>query len=154
MMEEKYQLEAKLDILKFELFKLEGLLRNFTDEEKKERNRQMLQFGLCCMGKHSNGFLVEIDGQKVSQINGLLVIDDEDSPYDGMLTADYHDLAKQWRQERIARRKALAEQYKKEMREFGESKIRLMPDYSMNTVPRSSLPKWPEGVKNYKKDSD
>jgi len=143
-------LQAAFDVANEELEALNEMLKKYTDEDKQIRNEKMLQYGLQCAGHiGTGGILTDIDGQKVSVIQGVLVIDEEDSPYDGMLVAFYKERAKEWNAARYQRETERQIRYDNEMRQFGKSDIVI--GHGRHTVSRASLPKFPEGEKNYKK---
>jgi hypothetical protein len=150
MMEERLKLEANLDIATAELAKIDLMISKFKNKEEEKRNSKVLYYGLQGNGRLKDGILCEIDGQRVSQFNGILVIDEPVSPYDGMAVADYRELAKQWRNDRIAVYTGLKKRREAEIAEKGASNIIAQYPYSCH-VKREDLPAWPKGVKNYKK---
>lgn len=116
LLNERYEAEARLDVVMAEIDHVEKKLKDWTEKENKKR---VLPRGLqqAAIGVP----ILEIDGQNVSKMKGILVIDDDYSPYDGMAVFDYRDMANKWKQ-----------------------------DVDSLVIKQDHLPDWPEGVKNYK----
>jgi len=148
LLNEKLEAEARTDVKKRELeFLKDKLNEMFVEPEKKVAEAKILPKGPRGVGAMRGGVLCMIDGQTVEDINGMLIITSESSPYYGMKVSDYRThvvvpFAKQ-RAQRVA---ALGRQRADELREKGRSGI--IPQAG-RAIHKSSLPAWPEGVKNF-----
>jgi hypothetical protein len=89
VLRQRMEAEAKLDILGEEKDWLEKELKKMEAKAKAEDDRKVLYYGPQGSGKGDP--LREIDGQKVENRKGELVIADGRSPYDGMRIADYRE---------------------------------------------------------------
>lgn len=97
---EKYQLvKATLKVRNEELQVLKSALDEFINTDTKIHNEEILQFGLIGVsysGRANNGILTMIDGQNVSLIDNVLIINEPSSPYHTMRVIDYRKLVKEW----------------------------------------------------------
>lgn len=112
---------AAADITGEEVDKLEAMLAKITATRLAAEASKVLRCGPCGTGKIGPGnVLVLLDGQTIKvNADGILVIDQPDSPYNGMLVSDYKThLVRPW----------------------------LSTHNRTCTIPRESLPPWPEGV--------
>lgn len=125
MLNQKYILEAKMDVYEKEKLELGKRLAAYTDAEKNKKDEEILAYGLSCCGNLRDGILIGIDGQDVIKHKGTLVI--INGPYRGMSVIDYRKLAERWRLERE----------------------KVPPLTGGLKVPRETLPKFPEDFKNY-----
>ena len=149
--EKQAEAEAALDIIEDELALCNRLLKEYSEKVSVIRDENMLKRGLQQSGKLRGGFLVEMDYQRVGiNADGILIIDDSNSPYDGMGVTDYRALANKWMAEFQDKCSKAANERAEEIRRKGKSNIALPS--RMDTIPREQLPKWPNGVVNYKKD--
>lgn len=83
-------------------------------QEQKEKQRVLLRYGpqydiksRAIKDKFNEVLsyeIIQVDGQSVSQLDGIRFIDDKESPYDGMLLDDYHRFCKQYIQQRKGNR--------------------------------------------------
>lgn len=139
--EKKLITEAKLDVYLEEAEVITEKLAKFTEVETKRSDGAVLERGPQGAGSLRDGLLNVIDGQDVSLMKKVLVIDDDRSPYDGMATADYFThVVKPWCKERSKlRREQLALS-----KEKGKN-----TSYTPNARP--PVPGWPERIKNHKK---
>jgi hypothetical protein len=160
LLKEKLNYEARLDITNVEIEFLAKRLKTFTDVEEAKTDGEVLQFG-CVASCHFHGtqaltidlinILKEIDGQKIGQTSsGLLIIRDERSPYNGMSVADYRGtICNQF----LAERKALDRERLKKLKALAREEGLPIPHQLSPRGPvkvsKSSLPKWPDSVRNY-----
>jgi hypothetical protein len=144
LQKKKFTLEAEYDVVCEEAEEMEKFIDKIGKNKQKSRNEHVLRHGL---EQISTGDPVrEIDGQPVTQIESILVIDCPESPYDGMAVADYRILASKWRSELRKRQREVRKKREQEIKEKGYSSIKRNA-----RVPRPKYPDWPDGVKNYKK---
>lgn len=88
--EQKLKLEARLDVYNEEVAWLERAIARWVDE--KEESRDVLNRGCVQSGRLYGGVLVELDGQRIGiSKKGVLYVDDNQSPYDGMSVVDYRE---------------------------------------------------------------
>lgn len=159
LLNEKYKVEARIDVLTEEVELLSEKLKTIADKVVKQVNENLLRYGLICTSKNHglnqpNDLLInvmkEIDGQNVSMCpEGLLIIDDEASPYHQMSLPDYRKLSKIWHADRLKADEELLKKMQAEAKEKGEER-----PYSTGTgfgrqVSKSDLPKFPEDWKRY-----
>lgn len=95
----------------------------------------VLPYGLLGKGLMQDGRIFEIDGQHVSKFNGINIIDDTRSPYDGMSLEDYQKLSFTWKKEVCI--------IKNGMRVI-----------ITKSIPKNELPEYPKNIKNYKYGTD
>jgi hypothetical protein len=158
LLNEKYETEAEYDVFLLEVEELERRLFNLVDPEKKKEG-EVLQYGLKqethmhgtrCVDTKLIGVLKDIDGQTVKKLsNGLLIINDDRSPYHGLSVPDYRVLANKWV---AGRRKADAEKLKKLQQQAKEQGLPLPKNYATSAyskVSRASLPPFPSGCRNW-----
>jgi len=150
LMNDLHKFEAQWDVVVAEIDGCKQLLKKFEEEEKVEHSREVLKRGLRGNYKKKDGILSVIDGQRVSVINKILVIDDKFSPYDGMKVVDYRRLAKEWRKKREDANKEAQKVRDEEARKYGHVSTPL-PYSRLSAVKHSSLPAWPEWAENVKR---
>ena len=168
MLNERLQLEARLDVYAEELNELKKRLKTFKEEEDQEHKQLLLAYGVSGSGSLHDGTLVELDGQTVSlNSNNMLVINDPLSPYDGLLIADYREcISKPWRiateklrNEKAALSRKLISQglYNESFKtEWSELQKRIIEDdklgdlFAIQLPNKPKIPKVPEHLKNYK----
>jgi hypothetical protein len=155
LLSELYDTSAKLTVYEGEYEELSKHLSEYADEEHENDDDKVLQWGLRQHGKLRNNQLESIDSQRCSQTeDGIIIIDDARSPYNGMAVSDYRKLARQWQLDRedADRKKLLRVQA--EAKEKGERIPQALPVKSMHRVNINSLPKWPEFAKTHLINSD
>jgi hypothetical protein len=155
MLDEYYQLQARLTVLQAEAEELRKRLQVYKDSEQKEDDSKVLQYGLVGWATfHTDprllNILQQIDGQRITQTEeGLLIINDPRSPYSGMAVVEYRALCRvffdQQRQKEKVKLKQVQEQCQLEQKPIP---IHLGVQ-APRKVSRASLPKWPSGVKNW-----
>ena len=150
MKEKKLKLEARLDTYAEEVTWLKKAIASIV--EVVEESRDVLRFGCQQMGRLRAGILCELDGQRITvNENGILVIDDDQSPYDGLAVPDYRDrVCPVFRAMEKEKDATLLLRLQAEARQWNRPIPNDTPFTSMRTVPKSSLPPWPAGVKNWK----
>ncbi len=153
----KLDIQAALAVSQKELQTLKNREKEYTDIKKNEDDRKLLQYGLVCFSRnHGTGaadpdmmnVLAEIDGQVVGQKNGLLIIEDNRSPYNGMSVIDYRKLAKEYTTKKQAVYYDLYKAHEQQMKLKGFSTIEV-PGFGMHTVSRADLPPFPEWAVNH-----
>jgi len=142
---------AIIDVLNEERHEVNILVEVYSKETAKKREYPLLTFGLREAGKLMGGVLAYIDGQKVSVNNaGILIIDDEASPYDGLAVSDYREFAKAWVAKEQHKIELAREAYRKEVKEKGQSNIRIdKHGYTLNELP--VFPYWYDNHKTGQK---
>jgi len=154
LLSRKVKAEARLDVAKRELeFLQERLEKYYNQPEAELLEKACLEYGPRGNGRLKDGLLIEVDGQRVTphkleDNDEILVIAQSNSPYFGMSVADYRThVVVPWTKERRMHQYNLEKQRQKEISESGFSKITI-PN-SGRKVHTSSIPTWPEGVKNH-----
>jgi hypothetical protein len=154
LLKKRVEAEARLDVAKRELEFLEERLEKYYNQPEAElEEKDVLSHGPIGRGVLRNGSLSILDGQRIEPFvlpdkDEILVIASKSSPYYGMSVADYRTyIIVPWVKERRMRQYNLEKQRTKELAETGFSKIVIPP--SGRKIHQSSLPPWPEGVKNY-----
>lgn len=153
LLERRCLAEARLDVAKREKeFLEERLEKYYTKPEAELEEKGVLEYGPIGRGRLQNGILVELDGQKIepfkTEDDEVLVIASKTSPYYGMGVADYRThVIVPFTMARRKRQFELEKQRQAEIAETGHSKIVVPP--SGRKIHPSSLPSWPEGIKNY-----
>ena len=128
LMNQKYDLEARLDAKQLEIDKLEKMRQDYLKLETKERNTKMLRHGP--QGARYGEPLKEADYQTVGMVGNVNVIIEEGSPYRGMSVLDYmQKVVQPWI--------------------TNKTKPLMYRKYSLRDVAREDLPKWPDGVVNH-----
>jgi len=146
-------LQAKEDVFNEEVSFLTKALEVYANSKKVEQDRSVLKYGCKQVAKGGGelGSIRIIDGQNVSLIGGIPVINDSQSPYDGMAVMDYRSvickLFQVQRNQIKVIRLAKAQQVAKEAGEPIPTDVSL----GIVAVSRASLPAWPSGVTNHKK---
>lgn len=159
ILNERYRIEAQIDVVLEEKEQLEVMLKTMSDKVVKELSVKMLLKGLFGVS-HNHGFrshdpdlidqMAEIDGQNVSMCPaGILIVDDEASIYNGLAISDYRKLCKIWTDERYRADAELLIKMQKEARLQGQE-VPTSTGHSFNrNVSRSDLPKFPTWAKHY-----
>ncbi len=145
---EKYLiLLARYDVYREERDYLNETIEKIKNQQQEIARKKILQNGPRGSGKLNDGYLIIIDGQKVSSIKTdkeetLLIIDEPSSPYDGLAVADYREfIVKPF----LKSNGALHAKMHKEASDRGN----YASSYKMNK--KAPFPTWPEGAINYKK---
>jgi len=150
MLEEKLILEARLDIYTEELAKIQERLDSLANTEQDKDDQAVLRYGCICTGQLRDGVLVEIDGQIVEKVRGVMIIRDSRSPFNGMSVPDFRQLAADWQEDMKIRDAETLKAMQEEAKKKGEEIPRFYTSFSGGRkVPRNLLPKWPEGVTNH-----
>lgn len=162
MMEEFYLLKARWTVTNAEEAEIRKRLTVFENQKKVQDDSAVLVHGLRGFAKAhgtkaTNPQLINrlaiIDGQKVEMASdGLLIIKDDRSPYDGMLVSDYRKLCYEWQLQEQLKEIEEFQKLQKQCQAEGKTIPQAMPVRAMRTVSKSSLPKWPEWAKNYLKN--
>jgi hypothetical protein len=143
--------EALLDVMQEEAAWLDKALLKFTTNEEADRSGEVLKYGCRQSGQLRNGVLALLDGQRCSvNSDGLLIIDDPSSPYTGMAVHSYREvICPAFRAQQNAQAAERLKTMQEEARAQGKPIPTEAPSRAGRTVPRSSLPPWPEGIKRY-----
>jgi hypothetical protein len=155
MLNEFYLLKAQLTVLQAEADELRKRLQVCKDEEQKEEDSKVLQYGLVGWASfHTDPRLLNIlkviDGQRITLTEeGLLIINDKRSPYSGMAVADYRALCKTFYNQQQQKEKENFKQFQEQCKAEGKPIPRQEPARAPRKVSRASLPPWPAGVKNW-----
>jgi hypothetical protein len=151
MFNAKLIIECRLDIAQEELAKVEERLKTFVDKEDHTSDDRVLRFGLMQSGRLQGGVLVELDGQRIGRnAEGLLIIADKRSIYHGLSVPEYRKLSVSWQVERKIDDAKYLEEYNDKARKEFKPLLRYYASFGgAKPVPKSLLPKWPEGVKNH-----
>lgn len=158
---QKYQIEAEIDVALEEKTVIQEKIKTYTDKAEKEDTTKILQYGLRCAGSFhgigTNYYQPDIapamlDGQRLELLTKekILIIAEPSSKYLGMSVVDYRRLAKQWQSDRMKDDEKLLLQLQKEAKENGLPRPNATGRSMSCTISKSNLPKWPEGVKNWK----
>ena len=165
LLNERLDIEARGDVLTEEITELKKRLSEAIARERKPTDEKIIEFGpIGNIEVHGFngpegmcGLLKTIDKQHVTRIaTGEMIIDDERSPYDGMLVADYREFLMQpW----SASRKRLLDQRAAAMLKNEQDEARakglFIPQElsrwpSLHPVAKWELPPWPQGIANMK----
>lgn len=150
LLTERLKLEARLDVYLREAEFLHSKLSEYKTKEISRRNTLMLSYGPLGNGQLRGGVLVEIDYQKVSSVDGVLIITEETSPYRGMKVADYRKYVQEpWRKARETEINTALERRAREYAETGHSKVEVPLGIGQLMPRREDLPPWPRECKNY-----
>jgi hypothetical protein len=139
--ERKLKLEAALIVCEEEISELKKRILSFVEKVEAEEDRNILKYGPRGSGRLRNGKLCEVDGQRVVEINGRLIIDI--GPFDGLEVSCYMDVVDAWKAElrrQDAEKLALLQA---EAKRFGKDIPKALPFKSLKTVNVNSLPGWP-----------
>jgi len=160
---EKYLLEARLDAMKIEMEGVKELRKTFEESEQYRRHtplkngcqgaRRKIYPGYQDLDKRVGELLTYVEGNKEIEyalmidyqictvINGVVCIDDAKSRFDGMAVADYSKhVCTKYRSELARRKKEFRDKV-----EAGELREEQVP-----RLQKGQIPKWPEGIKNFK----
>lgn len=154
LLSRKVKAEARLDVAKRELeFLKERLIKYYENPEAELLEKACLEYGPRGNGRLQNGVLFEVDGQRCTYVktedgDEILVIAQSNSPFKGMSVADYRThVVVPWTKQRSMLMYNQEKQRQKELAETGFSKIIVRSNN--RKIHPSSIPAWPEGVKNY-----
>jgi hypothetical protein len=159
MLNEYYEHQARLTVRQAEADELRRRLQVYKDREQKEADSTFLQYGLRGIA-HFWGFeapdksminvLKEIDGQRITQTSdGLLIINDPRSPWSGISVCDYRVLVKAFFESERQRENEQLKKVQEQCKADGKAIPNHLGAHGMRKIRRESLPKWPEGVKNW-----
>ena len=157
MLEKKLILEAQIDVAAEELNAINLKLKEYADKVEEADSRDVLKFGLQMSGTLRDSVLSSIDYQKVSKINGVLVIDDERSPYHGLSVISYRELAVEWQESmRVRDAKILKDMQEKAKAKGEKIPLSFISFTGSNRVPKNLLPPCPkmEEVSSDSSDSE
>ena len=146
-------LEATIDVRIEELTLIEKELLIYADKKEEDRSKMVLQYGCRQVSKVNgpHGSVSIIDGQRCSIIKGRPVIDDTLSPYNGMAVVDYREfVCTAFRAKQKIRNAERLVHFQEKAKEENLPIPNSLPVSGPRRVAKSELPKWPEGVKNYK----
>ncbi|MBN2611768.1 MAG: hypothetical protein JXB00_09465 [Bacteroidales bacterium] len=147
------RLQASEDVTTEEIEFLQEKLNEFEELLIKEKSENILACGPKGSGRLQGGFLVEIDGQQVTSLKGVLVISEKTSPYYGLSVFDYREfVAKPWTTERKRKMSDLQKKRELQLKEQGYSNIQLK-NLLGHKIDKSILPPFPKGCKNYFEES-
>jgi len=144
MLNEKLQLEARLDICLSEKQLLEQRLKDGAVLKEQTRKSTMLQYGLRCQMSRN-----EIDGQRTGMLDNKLIIVDSASPYHGMAVTDYRQLSEKWLQMRRQANNEKLLKIQNEAMAKGLPVPSMLKASSLKTIDKRSLPQFPKEYKNY-----
>jgi hypothetical protein len=148
LLAERCRIEAQIDISKREAEFLRAKLEElYLKPEAQKTEDDMLAYGPIGVGKLRDGVLSEIDGQPCGfTAGGILII--TKGRFAGLRVKDYRQhVVAPYVDARNRRLRELTEQRLAQIRERGTSNITIRT--SLRKVDKSTLPPWPEGVKNY-----
>jgi hypothetical protein len=141
---ERLILEARLDIALEELDAVKEKLKTFQKKEQKSDDSMMLRYGPKGQIQLQGGIPHRVDGQKANvDKNGIPVIEDDRSPYDGMTVMAYQKLVVEpWNERREAYNRKLQKDYEAKIEKGLSPKPpkRLKPNA---TIKKESLPERP-----------
>ena len=144
--DEKFRLEAKLDVRQHEVKRLKEMLKGYEKEREDRRYAAMFSHGL--NGDTKGEPIREIDGQQCGFCDGVLIITDKLSPYRGLCLADYKvHLVRPWKQARQDMIKELTAKRMDDIRKHGESDIVVPGLY--DGIVKDQLPPYPQGCINH-----
>jgi hypothetical protein len=155
MLDEFYTLQARLTVLIAESEELRKRLQVYKDKEQQEDDSKVLFYGLQGWATfHTDPRLLNIlqfiDRQRITQTeDGLLIINDNRSPYSGMSVADYRSLCKTYYEQQKIKEREKLKQVQEECRIEGNPIPNHLGAHALHRVSRESLIPWPDGVKNY-----
>lgn len=150
--EKRLKLEAEYDVRMMEVAWIDKALEKYDNQSEEIIRDNVLKYGCKQSSKLRDGIVAEIDGQKCSiNSKGLVIIDDAQSPYDGMLVADYRSVVcEEFSAMQKAKDQAWLLRLQEQARIDGLPIPKQTPLMGGKTVSRESLPKWPSGVKDWK----
>lgn len=148
LLKERLRLEAHIDVMNREAEFLRNEIANYKEKENTKRASKILEHGPLGNGVLRNGNLVSIDDQLTAFKDDVLIISDPASPYNGMAVSDYREhVVKPWTAQRRQMMIEKENQRAKEILKTGKSKIEV--HLSRRKIHPSSLPPWPNGIKNF-----
>lgn len=138
---EKYIVEAQLDVNESVINYLEYRLKIGADAEKQTEADACLKWGLRQTVQLVDNRIYSIDAQLVSYDEaGEPFIDDKNSPYNGELVASYRRLANAWLEQRKVRDLEKLMELQEQCRKAGKPIPMGLPARSIKAVDRGSLP--------------
>lgn len=147
---EMSKLLGLLDVRLLELRDIDKRLKIFDDQKQAADDSMVLAYGLRMMGKLRGGTLAEIDGQTVGRTaDGVLIINDLRSQYNGMSVLDFRQMAAKWQDERRQADKEKLLELQEEYKKKGWLAPSQLPVTGHKKVARATLPGWPAGAVNY-----
>lgn len=161
MYRKRLELEAKLDCYLEELEQIEKWLEFAVEVKEHETDVDVLHRGPRGGGKLLHGFLHMVDGQRCEQVNGIITIVDERSPYNGMMTADYYgSVVKPWHkakrtirhardrvQVRYPHRDEFPEKWAEEHAKIMKQNPHFKDLFAHKKEGCPNMPSWPKGIK-------
>ncbi|GEM_PF-2014172 len=156
--------ETQIDFKKIEVSELKEILKEQEERQakvlKRDHASQVLKYGPQNRrrtgrveryfedGEERERRFDEVDGQNTSFIEGILCIDDEASPYDGMPVISYHQhIVRPF----IAKKQNREKAYQKALQEWAANgSIPNQRPANPKKLTREDWPKWPPKVKNFK----
>jgi hypothetical protein len=147
LLAERYQTEAKLDVMTWEIEMLRERLKTYTEKEQEVSDTNILKSGPRGVSQLHAGFIISLDGMKVSRnAEEISFIDDARAPmFDGYAVADYIDhIVTPWAYDRATQAKKTAN----EAKEKGLSLDSIVKGKRAGT--NAPWPKMPEDCINYK----
>lgn len=143
----RLQMEASLDVSREEIHEIDRRISILEKEQTKERSGQVLRNGLIGSARLRGGVIVEIDGQRVSLIKKIPVIDEPASKYDGLAVADYRVLSGEWQKAKSLILNENQKIFEKAIRQgYTDAEAQ-----RMMKATRPPFPDWKPGMKNLKK---
>lgn len=158
LLDKKLYWEARLDVMDAEVEALEKKIASFVEKVEETDDSKVLAYGLQGSGKcwgstapsrNLTRVMKIIDGQNVYLTgDGLLIIKDSRSPYNGMALVDYRALCVQWQSDRKVQARAKLVQIQAECKSKGfpvpESFV-----FPFKKVDKKSLPPFPANAVNH-----
>jgi len=143
----KLKLEAKLSVAYMELEECEKRMAAIEEKVEATDDSKCLQFGLKGCGRLRDGRLVEMDGCKVEEISGRLVL--TTGLYSGLAISDYRDLMERYQRDLRLDAKEKLLRLQADAEKKGLPVPKQLPYQSNKKVDPLSLPAWPEGCRNW-----
>jgi hypothetical protein len=153
LLEQKMITQAKLEVCKQEIAKLEKSLAELNSKKEVVDDGNLLAFGLRCNGSfHGIGTSyynerksrAHLDNQFLTLTeDDILIIDDPRSPYNQMRVSDYRKMAKEWLKEREEKERLKFKALQVSCKERGLPVPTMPAVESSKRISKSSLPPWP-----------